>query len=114
MLQHDVALNAQYEIIKLHNVAKSCRRAQLPRANTIQTVVVLLAAVRNQGRALEFRQSLLAAVGRYSFMAMKIAPDLWTDPAFTFAFESVRGDMTSVSAAVGQNGCVLKLAKSRV
>ena len=126
MLQHDVALNAQYEIIKLHNVAKSCRRAQLPRANTIQTVVVLLAAVRNQGRALEFRQSLLAAVGRYSFMAMKIAPDLWTDPAFTFAvlqcnslaieiaFESVRGHMTSVSAAVGQNGCVLKLAKSRV
>ena len=59
-------------------------------------------------------------------MAMQIAHDIWTDPAFTFAvlqrnslaigiaFESVRGDMTSVSAAVGQKGCVLKLAKSRV
>ena len=104
----------------------SCGRAQLQRASTIQSVDILLATVRNQRRALEFRQSVLAAVGRYSFMAMKIAPDLWTHPAFTFAvlqcnslaiefaFESVRGDMTSVSAAVGQNGCVLKFAKSRV
>ena len=103
----------------------SCGRAQLPRANTIQSVVILLATVRNQRRALEFRQSVLAAVGRYSFMAMKIAPDLWTHPTFTFAvlqcnslaiefaFQSVGGDMTSVSAAVGQNGCVLKFAKSR-
>ena len=59
-------------------------------------------------------------------MATTSARDLWTDPAITFevqqsnslaiefAFESVRGDMTSVSAAVGQNGCVLKFAKSRV
>ena len=85
MLQHDVALNDQYEIIKLHNVAKICRRAQLPRANTIQTVVVLLEAVRNQGRAFEFKQSLLAAVERYSLMPMQIAPNLWTDPTFTCA-----------------------------
>ena len=70
MLQHAVALNDQYEIIKLHNVAKICRRAQLPQANTIQTVVVLLEAFRNQGRAFEF---------------MQIAADLWTDPTFTFA-----------------------------
>ena len=54
VLQHDVALNAQYEIIKIHNVAMNCGRAQLPRANTIQTVLILLPTFRKQGRAHEF------------------------------------------------------------
>ena len=66
----------------------SCGRALLARANTIESVDILLAKIRNQRRALEFRQSVLAAVGRYSFMAMKIVPDLWTGPAFTFADHS--------------------------
>ena len=55
VLQQDVALNAQYEILKIHNVATKCGRAQLPRANTIQTVLILLPTFRKQGRAHEFR-----------------------------------------------------------
>ena len=95
----------------------SCGRALLARANTIESVDIILAKIRNQRRALEFRQSVLAAVGRYSFLTMKIAPDLWTHPTFTFAVLQCNslaiGDMTSVSAALLQNGCVLKIAKSR-